>query len=75
MAARNADDKIVQLLLDAGADVLLLNHKGQKARDMAGSEAVKTLLQEAEDRIICHGFKRAMIQDDEDEDDGEDQQS
>ena len=70
----------MQLLLAAGADVLLLNHKGQKARDMAGSEAVKTLLQEAEDRIICHGFKRAMIQDDdneddEDEDDGEHQQS
>ena len=78
MAAYRGDDKTVELLLGAGADVLLLNRQGQKARDMAESEAVKNLLQDAEDRIICHGFKRAMIQDDdndEDDDEDEDQQS
>ena len=70
---------MVKMLLEAGVDVLHLNEAKKKAIDFATYEAVKNLLQEAEDRINCHGFKRAKTvsddDDDEEEEDEEDQQS
>ena len=74
---------MVELLLEAGADVLLLSEDGFKALDipksrfilfsyLTKSEKVKNLLQEAEDRIKCHGFKRAETSCDDDDDDDDD---
>jgi hypothetical protein len=67
---------MVKMLLEAGVDVFHVNNKGQKALDFATYEAVKNLLQEVQNRIICHGLKRAKPEsDDDDDEEEEDQQS
>jgi hypothetical protein len=65
---------MVKMLLEAGVDVLFLNNAKKKAIDFARHEVVKNLLQEAEDRIICHGFKRAKTVSDDDDDDEEEEE-
>jgi hypothetical protein len=65
---------MVEMLLEAGVDVLHLNNANKKAIDFAKHEVVKNLLQEAEDRIICHGFKRAKNVSDDDDDDEEEEE-
>lgn len=65
----------MELLLDAGADVMSLNHKDHKALDSARSEAVKKLLVVAEKRITCHGFKQARIDHDDEIVEEDDDQS
>jgi ankyrin repeat protein len=65
LACREEYDEIVTSLVNAGADVLCLNNEGLKASDYSNSDEIKNLLVEAEERITCHGFKRAKIDDDD----------
>jgi hypothetical protein len=44
---------------------LCLNNEGLKASDYSNSDEIKNLLVEAEERITCHGFKRAKIDHDD----------
>jgi len=46
LAAKKGSFEITKLLLDAGAVVSSLNNKNETALDIAGSKAVKNLLQE-----------------------------
>ena len=57
-AAHFGVNKVVRLLLEAGADVLLTDNRGHKPIDSAIQPEIKLMLQEAEESIIYHGFKR-----------------